>query len=222
MSDAVLAGAGFRLYAELRNLHADRAFAPIQKDVERDFLPVEMHPPVADKHLRNAHQQHIPGNAPVVPPVIVEGRDLRHSAGIVYPDHEAVFPFLELLRNFEAERRETALVLPEDYIVQPHHALIVNSAEVDESAVSGNFVKINLPPVPYAAFVVVEPLGQGVPIARNLKRRGHVEVVFDEFCFVSVEMPIGEKALVGLLQGHMVLVDARVHGIHDVVPCPSE
>src|ERR1019366_8921267 len=100
--------------------------------------------------------------------------------------------------------------------VQKDDGAIVGRAEPDEDAVARFRREIEIAFVPDSAFVEHELGALGVPIARDLKAVGRIEIVFDQVA-LGLRLLVGAETAVGLGLIAIVVV-TRFVGIDNGVP----
>jgi len=149
-------------------------------------VPFQLELVVADEGLGCRGDIYVAGDAPVVPPVGVDGGDLVGVTGVVGFYDEGVVAFPELVGDLELEWREAALVCAELFAVEIDMRLVVDGAEVKEVALMGVFRQLEDAAVPDGTFVIQEFVVLGVPVARDLECRAAIEIVFDELAFVGL------------------------------------
>ena len=153
----------------------------------------------------NIDDAHGPRQSAVIPPIGHHGGDEFLRALVVYFDHDDVALGVHVVGNFELERREAALVLADFFAVDEDHGAIVGGAEPDEDAVSRRRRAIEFALVPDGAFVEHEVGALRVPVARDLKAVGGIEVVFDQVA-LGFWLLIGAETAVGLRLVAIVVV----------------
>ena len=216
----------FDAHLEFRNLHADalRQRGAVQLDPPLDAFAVggKFEFVVPDEGLRDVQQADAAGDAAVVPPVGVDSGDAVRVALVVHLDHQRVLPRLQLLRDLEIEGREAARMLADQAPVQGRDRLVVGAVEMEEIAVPRLRGRVEEAPVPDRPFVIVQLLPLGIPVAGHFQRARRVEIVFDQFRLVGIEMPVGEESLRRGHRHHAVTVIAVLVRIHDGAPGPVQ
>jgi hypothetical protein len=181
----------------------------------------QLHLVVGDVGGRQFGQQHVAGDAAVVPPVGVDGRDLVLVAAVVGLDDDEVAALGQLAGDVELEGREAALVHAELLAVQVDVGFVVDRAEVQHIVLARLRIGLEHAAHPDGAFVQLQALGLRIPVAGYLEGRRLVETVFDPVALVLRLAVVVEAALAAgrRVEGHTaVIVEAGLVGIDDVVP----
>ena len=87
---------------------------------------------VADIDVWNLDQFHVASDASVVPPIEKLSRHRIGMTFVIYLHNDHVFTFLQQFANVEVEGCEAPYVMAQLVTVQPHVAVVVYSAEVEE------------------------------------------------------------------------------------------
>nr|GFC61958.1 hypothetical protein [Tanacetum cinerariifolium] len=131
--------------------------------------------------------EHVAGDAAVVPPVGIDGGHGFEVAGVVGLHHHKVFAArVEQARHLKLQRREAAAVHPQLFAVQVHVGLVVDGPEIQEIALASRGHQLKITLVPDGAFVVQQLGILRVPVTGHLQRSRVVEVVLNQLGLLCV------------------------------------
>src|ERR1700742_4391779 len=113
----------------------------------------------------------------------------------------------------------------EFFTIKINMGLVVDGPEVEEIALARMFRQLEDAAIPDRAFIILEFVVLGIPVAGDLECGAAVEIVFDELTFVGLFFIVEETTRAG---GRLVerlvtiVVVAVLVGVYEVVPAAIE
>ena len=170
---------------------------------------------VLDVEWRHIHQQHVAGDAAVVPPV----EDLRGHilcmALVVHLHDDGVLALLQLLGHIEVESGEATDVVSHLRAVHINVTVVVDRTKVEQGVASLSGMPVKALLEPHRSLVEEQAFVPRVPIGWNGHGGRGVEVILDEV-FWTLWLRIAEESPRGRV--HAIVIIALFLHIHDVVP----
>ena len=112
-------------------------FGLVELGAEGNLLPLSFLFPrkfqtvVLDVGLGHLHQQHVSGDASVVPPVENQRRHVFSVAFVVNLHDDRIFALHQQVADVHIERRETSHVVTGFLAVHPHATVVVRGTEIE-------------------------------------------------------------------------------------------